>query len=287
LLRSIQSSRETSPKDNNMNREAFFAALRRRGSGVFGTSLSQQQVNGISAILDEGETRGVSLFHLAAILAEVYHETGGKMQPVEENLNYSAKRLTQVWPGRFPTLSSAQPYANNPQKLANKVYGGRMGNTGPNDGWLFRGRGLPQITGRDNYRRAGIEGNPDKALEMATAVRILFDGMIKGTFTGKRLSDYDQVVTKSPLVMSYRYYASRAIINGDMAVNGGHIDTYGKAFEAALNTAGYAGVKAPAEAIPTPEPAKPATIEQGPAADGNWLSALLAAVLAIFNRKSS
>jgi putative chitinase len=271
-----------------MDRKLFFAALRRRGSGVFGTSLSQQQVAGVEAIMDEGEKRGTSLFHLAAILAEVYHETGGQMQPVEENLNYSAKRLTQVWPGRFPTIDSAKPYANNPQRLANKVYGGRMGNTGPNDGWLFRGRGLPQITGRDNYRRAGIEGNPDKALEMATAVRILFDGMIKGTFTGKRLADYDQVVTKSPTVMSFRYFASRAIINGDMAANGGHIETYGKAFEAALKAAGYTGrtVVTPSP-VAIPEPVKPATIEQGPSSDGNWLSALLAALLAIFNRKSS
>jgi putative chitinase len=123
---------------------------------------------------------------------------------------------------------------------------------------------------------------------MATAVRILFDGMIKGTFTGKRLPDYDQVVTKTPLVMSYRYYASRAIINGDMAVNGGHIDTYGKAFEAALKAAGYAAVKAPAdEPVSIPEPIKPAKIEQGPSTDGNWLSSLLAAVLSMFNRKSS
>lgn len=271
-----------------MDRAKFFAALRRRGSGVFGTSLSQQQVEGVEAILDEGETRGVSAFHLAAILAEVYHETGGTMQPVEENLNYSAKRLTQVWPGRFPTIASAQPYANNPQKLANKVYGGRMGNTGPNDGWMFRGRGLPQITGRDNYRRAGIEGNPDKALEMVTAVRILFDGMIKGTFTGKRLVDYDLVVTKTPLVMSFRYYASRAIINGDTAANGGHIDTYGKAFEAALKAADYTGAKVVPEPTQTPvavpDPVKPAKIEQGPSSDGNWLSALLAAIIAIFNR---
>jgi len=283
-----------------MNRSAFYAALRKRGSGVFGTSLSQDQVEGVEAILAEGENRGVSLFHLAAVFAEVYHETGGKMQPVEENLNYSAKRLTQVWPGRFPTLASAQPFANSPQKLANKVYGGRMGNAGPNDGWLFRGRGLPQITGRDNYRRAGIEGNPDKALEMETAVRILFDGMIKGTFTGKRLSDYDQVVTKSPLVMSYRYYASRAIINGDMAVNGGHIDTYGKAFEAALREARYSSlvkfeqggatigqitVAAGSTNYSTkPDPRLQKTVDPPPP---NGWAAFWSAVLSMFNRKSS
>lgn len=272
-----------------MDRAKFFASVRSRTSGVFGTSLSQKQVEGVEAILNEGETRGVSLFHLAAIFSEVYHETGGKMQPVEENLNYSAKRLTQVWPGRFPNLASAQPYANNPQKLANKVYGGRMGNINPNDGWLFRGRGLPQITGRDNYRRAGIEGNPDKALEMDTAVRILFEGMTKGTFTGKRLSDYDQVVTKSPLVMSYRYYASRAIINGDVAVNGSHIEKYGKAFEAALKAAGYDGLAVASDKpspVIIPDPVKPTPETEQPVSSGSW-AALWAAVIALFNRKSS
>ena len=99
-----------------MNRAAFYASVRSRTSGIFGTSLSAKQVEGVEAIVDEAERRGTSLFHLASILAEAYHETGGAMQPVSENLNYSAQRLTQVWPNRFPTLSAAMPYANNPQR---------------------------------------------------------------------------------------------------------------------------------------------------------------------------
>ena len=71
----------------------------------------------------------------------------------EENLSYSAERLCKVWPSRFPTLASALPYARNPRKLANKVYGLRMGNIAPDDGWTYRGRG-PQLTGRDNYAAA-------------------------------------------------------------------------------------------------------------------------------------
>ena len=71
-----------------------------------------------------------------------------------ENLNYSAGRMTQVWPSRFPNASSAAPYAHNPRALANKVYNGRMGNrAGSDDGWNFRGRGAVQTTGRDGYRR--------------------------------------------------------------------------------------------------------------------------------------
>lgn len=203
-----------------MNRSAFYASARQRASGIFGTCLSQAQVNGVEAMLDEAEKQGTALFHLSAMFGEAYHETGGRMQPVIENLNYSAKRLTEVWPKRFPTIESAKPYANNPQKLANKVYGDRLGNVGPNDGWLFRGRGLPQITGRENYEEHGIADAPEKAAEMDTAVRILFDGMTKGTFTDKKLSDYDYLVARNPDVPGFKYYASRAIINDDVATNG-------------------------------------------------------------------
>ena len=67
----------------------------------------------------------------------------------EENLNYSATRLMQVWRKRFPTLAIANQYAHNPQKLANYVYGGRLGNNTVNDGWAFRGSGPIQATGKD------------------------------------------------------------------------------------------------------------------------------------------
>lgn len=68
-----------------------------------------------------------------------------------ENLNYTAKRIHQVWPSRFPTVASATPYAHNPKALGNKVYGTRMGNhPGTDDGYNRRGRGLIQVTGRDD-----------------------------------------------------------------------------------------------------------------------------------------
>ena len=66
----------------------------------------------------------------------------------EENLRYSASRLMQVWPSRFPTLSKAKQAAYNGQLLGNIVYGGRLGNTMPNDGWWFRGSGPLQGTGK-------------------------------------------------------------------------------------------------------------------------------------------
>lgn len=110
-------------------------------------------------------------------LGQLGHESGG-LTVREENLNYSAARLMAVWPSRFPTLAAAQPYARNPEKLANKVYGGRMGNTQPSDGWRYRGRGYIQLTGRDGYRAVGqvaglpLETNPDLAADPTKAAAV-------------------------------------------------------------------------------------------------------------------
>jgi putative chitinase len=92
---------------------------------------------------------------VAHFLAQVLHES--QALTVEyENLDYSAARLAAVWPGRFHPLGPLNPaaYAHNPRKLANLVYGKRMGNLGADDGYLYRGRGLLQLTGKDSYARA-------------------------------------------------------------------------------------------------------------------------------------
>jgi putative chitinase len=93
-------------------------------------------------------------------LGQVLHESA-MLERLEENLNYSAERLTQVWPNRFPTVHDAQPYARNPEALANNVYYKRLGNDERGDGWKFRGRGLIQVTGKSNYaavaRLTGID----------------------------------------------------------------------------------------------------------------------------------
>lgn len=91
---------------------------------------------------------------LQHFMAVIYEETGGFTE-IEENLNYSAARAHVVWPHRFLTVASALPYAHNPHLLANLVYGGRMGNNFPNDGWLYRGQGLIQSTGKGTYIRLG------------------------------------------------------------------------------------------------------------------------------------
>ena len=92
----------------------------------------------------------------AAFIGQCAHESGN-FKTLEENLHYKAESLMKVWPSRFPDLATAAAYANNPQRIADKVYGGRMGNgteeTG--DGWKYHGRGLIQLTGRENYERCG------------------------------------------------------------------------------------------------------------------------------------
>ena len=84
-------------------------------------------------------------------LSTCYEESGG-FTVLSENLNYSAARAAEVFPSFFANAAAAEPYAYQPEKFANKVYDGRMGNAlGSDDGWRFRGQGLPQITGRSEY----------------------------------------------------------------------------------------------------------------------------------------
>lgn len=90
---------------------------------------------------------------IAAFLAQCAHESG-EFKFLKENLNYKAESLVKVWPKYFPSLDIAQQYAKKPEKIANRAYANRMGN-GPEesgDGWRFCGRGLIQLTGRNNYQ---------------------------------------------------------------------------------------------------------------------------------------
>ena len=89
----------------------------------------------------------------AAFIGQCAHESAN-FKTLQENLNYSAKGLNATWPSRFPSEDAAQPFHRQPEKIANKVYSGRMGNLDEGDGWKYRGRGLIQLTGKDNYRLA-------------------------------------------------------------------------------------------------------------------------------------
>jgi putative chitinase len=139
-------------------------------------------------------TTGLRVAHF---MAQVLHESGG-LCLIEESLKYSAKGMMNTWPTRFPTLEAAQPFVGNPQALANKVYGGRMGNTGPDDGWHYIGRGLLQITGRDSYLKFGqrleidLLGTPSLASDPLWSLKIAAEEWIeKGC---NALADADDVL---------------------------------------------------------------------------------------------
>jgi len=130
----------------------------------------------------QGELSAVGIsensMRLCHFLAQIGHECGG-FTIKRESLNYTtAARLRAVWPSRFPDDASARPYLRNEEKLAEKVYGGRLGNTEKGDGYRYRGRGFVQITGREAYREMGrklqlpLEENPELAADPIVAVKI-------------------------------------------------------------------------------------------------------------------
>lgn len=183
-----------------MNRTAFFSAIRRT---PFPGRLTQGQVDGVTAILDGWQRRfpkGDSRW-LAYALATAFHETGRTMQPIRER-----------------GFGAGRPY----------------GATDTVTGHVFAGRGLVQLTWKDNYRRAShlvdrdLVNNPDAALEMDVSVDILLLGMARGLFTGKRFADYFNATLEA-------WVRARRIVNGlDRAHD---IADYGRAFYAALRAA--------------------------------------------------
>ena len=106
------------------------------------------------ALLDQSGISNNAL-RVAHFMAQVFHESSELSFQIE-SLNYSPERLPKVWPSRFKPIGPLDPreFAHNQEKLGNAVYGGRMGNNGPNDGFTYRGRGLLQLTGRDSYAEA-------------------------------------------------------------------------------------------------------------------------------------
>lgn len=136
---------------------------------MFGGKLDQLQVDGIILIVERFAALGDGKpEHLAYLLGTAKHETADTMQPITER-------------GGKAYFDKYEP--------ATKL-GRALGNTTKGDGYLYRGRGYVQITGRANYRKFGIEATPNAALDPEIAARILIEGCLRGTFTGKKLSDY-------------------------------------------------------------------------------------------------
>jgi predicted chitinase len=199
------------------NSTTFFAYARR---SPFGGRLSQDQVDGINAILKAWDYYGLTDRRwLACILANVFHETGGRMVPVRETFastDAGAKAaLEKAWKeGRLPTVKT--PYWR---------------------GNLF-GRGQIQITHEKNYRKLGqrlgvdLVARPELALDLDISAKIVVVGMAEGLFTGKRLDDYFSATADDPV-------GSRAIVNGTDKAK--LIATYYKAFLDAIEASSVPG----------------------------------------------
>jgi putative chitinase len=106
----------------------------------------------------------------ACFIGQCAHESGN-FKTLQENLNYSAEGLMKTWPSRFPTKEMADQYARQPAKIAGKVYNGRLGNTSEEEAAQYLGRGLIQLTGKENYANCGTAlgidfvGNPTFLIE--------------------------------------------------------------------------------------------------------------------------
>lgn len=213
-----------------MNRLIFFDRIR---ASLFPGGLSADQVRGINAILDQWDARRhADLRWLAYMLATTKWETAHTMMPIVE---HGKRAYFDRYEGRRD-----------------------LGNTMPGDGFAYRGRGYVQLTGRRNYAKAGDElgvnlvANPDRALDPVIAAQIMFHGMIKGWFTGKKLADYFNAKTTD-------WHNARRIINGtDRAAE---IASLAKRFHDAISAAVTAD---DARA----EPSTPARRDTGPAAIG-------------------
>ena len=153
---------------------------------MFGVIKNPKTIEVVEAIIQYAEDKGLYNNQIAYILATAYHETAFDFIPKREfgSAEYFVKK-----------------YWNNVKVR------GWLGNDIASEAVKYCGRGLVQITGEVNYERFGIANNPEKALEVEMAVKILVDGMIGGVFTGRRLKDY---VNKDKT----DYTMARKIING-------------------------------------------------------------------------
>jgi putative chitinase len=121
----------------------------------------------------------------ACFIGQCMHESGG-FKFLKENLNYSAKALMATWPSRFPDMDTAENYERQPEKIANKVYSGRMGNTEDGDGAKYIGRGLIQLTGKDNYKAFGEAIGEDLVANPELVEQPRYAALSAGWFWNKR-----------------------------------------------------------------------------------------------------
>jgi len=254
-----------------INDAAFFALLRARNSGVFGTSISQRQVDGINGILaafrEVGDGKADTL---AYALATAYHETGGRMVPVREGFastDTGARRAVNALARKRGPGSAVAKYAKP---------------AGP-FGHVYYGRGHVQMTWLDNYRESSADAGvdlvefPDQMLDPKTSARVLFKGLLDGRWNG----------TGNGL----RYYLDKGDLrNARRTVNitdkWETIAGYHRAFLAAIEAGGGVYEKRPDPVPPVmPAPPKPDTPPSPANPPQRSLWAVLASLQASLFRK--
>lgn len=242
-----------------MNLKKFFDEVR---MPLFSNSIPQTAVVAIDDIIATAASYGASEEEVAYMLATTHHEVGRGFVPRRESLNYSVAGLLSTFGRHRISEADAKRLGRKSgesglpqirqQAIANIIYGGtwgaaNLGNTKPGDGWLFRGGGYPQVTGRANFGKVSklasidLVGNPGRITETHVAVLALVVGMLNGIYTGKRLSNYD---------LPRQFKQARAIINNDVEENGEDIAKKAAMYLRALVAAGYS----PRMATREPEP---------------------------------
>jgi len=121
----------------------------------------------------------------SAFIGQCAHESGN-FKTLQENLNYSAEGLMKTWPSRFPTKEMADQYARQPAKIAGKVYNGRLGNTSEEEAAKYLGRGLIQLTGKENYEHCGLGIGADLLADPALLLDPRYACLSAGWFWNKK-----------------------------------------------------------------------------------------------------
>lgn len=259
-----------------MDRGKFFAALRRRGTAVFGTSLSQGQVDGINGLLDAFVSHGDGRMKtLAYALATVYHETGRRMVPMREGF--------------------ARDDAGARRIVAKRDYGKPAGKYGH----VYYGRGQVQLTWIDNYDRSSLDAGydlvacPDKMLDPVISARVLYRGLLDGRWNGKGKGIAFYLPSNGPDDLKN----ARRTVN--VTDKWQIIAGYYQAFLGAIREAGGVPVAEPEAPAPVPAPAptepakpqpptevKPVVIDRkGGSAD--WLTWLINTLLSLLKGKKA
>jgi putative chitinase len=121
----------------------------------------------------------------ASFIGQCAHESGN-FKTLQENLNYSAEGLMKTWPSRFTTKEVADQYARQPAKIAGKVYNGRLGNTSEEEAAQYLGRGLIQLTGKENYANCGTALSVDLVGSPTLLIEPKYAALSAGWFWNKK-----------------------------------------------------------------------------------------------------